>query len=250
MARQGGLNGNLGGLQVAHFPHHDDVRVLAQEGAQRLAEGQPDGFVDGHLHDPFDVVFDRVLGGEQLRVNGVDAAQAGIKGGGLAATGRAGGDDNAVGPLNGFDDVIVEVLGEAQRFDFEIDRRPIEHAQHDRFAELRGQRRDAQIDDAVAQRIADAPVLRQAALRDVQVGHDLEARNHGQGQLLGRRRHLVEGAVHAIADLELSLERLEVNVAGAVLDGLEQDQVDEPDDRGLVGQPRHHRRVIGDCRPR
>ena len=39
---QGGLNGNLRGLQVAHFTHHDDVRVLAQEGAQRLAEGQPD----------------------------------------------------------------------------------------------------------------------------------------------------------------------------------------------------------------
>ena len=94
--------------------------------------------------------------------------------------------------------------------------------------------------------VADAPVLRQAALGDVQVGHDLEARNHRQGQVLGRRRHFVEGAVHAVADLELVLEGLEVNVAGAVLHGLEQDEVDEPDDRRLVGQPRHHRRVIGD----
>ena len=94
--------------------------------------------------------------------------------------------------------------------------------------------------------IADAPVLRQAALGDVQVGHDLEARDHRQGQVLGRRRHLVERAVHAVADLELGLERLEMNVAGAVLDRLEQDQVHEADDRGLVGQARHHRRVVGD----
>ena len=64
--------------------------------------------------------------------------------------------------------------------------------------------------------------------------------------MLRRRRHLVERAVHAIADLEFGLKRLEVNVAGAVLHGLEQDEVDETDDRGLVGQPGHHRRIIGD----
>ena len=66
----------------------------------------------------------------------------------------------------------------------------------------------------------------------------------GKARCLGGGRHLVEGAVHAVADLELGLEGLEVNVAGAVLDGLEQDQVDEADDRGLVGQARHHRRVV------
>ncbi len=32
------LNGNLGRFQIAHFPNHDDVRILTQKGAQRLAE--------------------------------------------------------------------------------------------------------------------------------------------------------------------------------------------------------------------
>ena len=77
------------------------------------------------------VVFDGVLGGQQLGVNGVNAAQAGIERGGFAATGGAGGDENAIGPLDGFDDVIVKVFGETERFDFEIDGRAIEHAQHD-----------------------------------------------------------------------------------------------------------------------
>ena len=39
VARQRRLNGNLRRFQVAHFPHHDDVRVLAQKRPQRLAEG-------------------------------------------------------------------------------------------------------------------------------------------------------------------------------------------------------------------
>jgi hypothetical protein len=39
----------------------------------------------------------------------------------------------------------------------------------------------------------------------------------GRARRLRRRRHLVERAVHAVADLELLLERLEVDVRGAVL---------------------------------
>ena len=64
----------------------------------------------------------------------------------------------------------------------------------------------------------DAAVLRQAPLGDVEVGHDLDARGDGEGQVPRRRHHLVEHAVGADADLELVLERLEVQVAGVVLD--------------------------------
>ena len=40
------LNGDLRRFHVAHFTHHDDVRVLTEEGAERLAEGQ---VVEAHL---------------------------------------------------------------------------------------------------------------------------------------------------------------------------------------------------------
>ena len=51
-----------------------------------------------------------------------------------------------------------------------------------------------------------------------------------------RRRHFVERAVDAIPDFELGFEGLEMDVAGAVLDGLLEDQVDELDDGNVVGE--------------
>ena len=53
--------------------------------------------------------------------------------------------------------------------------------------------------------------------------------------MAGRGSHLVERAVHPVADLELRLEGLEVNVARAVGNGLIEDEIDEADDRRGVG---------------
>ena len=64
-----------------------------------------------------------------------------------------------------------------------------------------------------------------------EAGDDLDARRHRQGEVLGRRRHFVKRAVHAVADLELVFERLEVDVRRAVLHGLVQHEVHEPHDR-------------------
>ncbi len=50
----------------------------------------------------------------------------------------------------------------------------------------------------------------------------------------GRRGHLVERAVHAVANLELRFEGFEVNVARLFLDGLGENQVNETDDRRRV----------------
>jgi hypothetical protein len=61
----------------------------------------------------------------------------------------------------------------------------------------------------------DAAVLRQAALGDVEVGHDLDARGDRVLQLERRLHHLVEHAVDAVADAELLLVGLDVDVARA-----------------------------------
>ena len=47
-------------------------------------------------------------------------------------------------------------------------------------------------------------------------------------------RHLVQDAVDAVFDLELGLERLDVNVAGTLLDGVGDDHVDQVDQRRLA----------------
>ena len=58
---QGGLHGDLGGLQVADFAHQDHVRVLPQDGTQGRGERDADFGIDRHLDDAVDVVLDRVL---------------------------------------------------------------------------------------------------------------------------------------------------------------------------------------------
>ena len=55
-----------------------------------------------------------------------------------------------------------------------------------------GKHADAQIDGVPAHGQPDAAVLRQAALGDVQVGHDLDPRGDGEGQVPRRRHHLVQ----------------------------------------------------------
>ena len=55
-----------------------------------------------------------------------------------------------------------------------------------------GKHADAQIDRVAADGQTDAAVLRQAALGDVQIGHDLDARRDGERQVARRRNHLVQ----------------------------------------------------------
>jgi hypothetical protein len=77
--------------------------------------------------------------------------------------------------------------------------------------------------------------LREAALGDVERAHDFEAAGDGVLEL-DRRLHLLhQHAVDAVADAELLLVGLDVDVARALLDRVEEDGVDEADDRRALG---------------
>ena len=59
-------------LQVADFSHEDDVRVLAEEGAQRRGEGQPDLAVHlWHLVDPGQLVYSIGSSAVRMTISGV-----------------------------------------------------------------------------------------------------------------------------------------------------------------------------------
>ena len=124
------------------------------------------------------------------------------------------------------------VVVEAQAAEIvEIARGAVEQAHHDAFAVERRQRGDAEIDFAAQNLDLDAAVLRQAALGDVELGHQLEAGDDGGLQFARRMLLAEEHAVDAVADAEFLLERLDVDVAGALLDGVGDHGVDQADDR-------------------
>ncbi len=94
---------------------------------------------------------------------------------------------------------------------------------------------DADVDGAGVGGQIDAAVLRQAALGDVHVRHDFQARDDRALEHAKLRRHgdFVQDAVDAVADAEVVFERLDVDVGGALVDGFADDLVDEFDDARL-----------------
>ena len=106
----------------------------------------------------------------------------------------------------------------------------------------RRERRHAEVDLAPAGGEGDASVLRDTVLGDVEAGHDLEARRHASLDRLRRPGDLMEHAVDAEPDSEIVGARLDVDVRGAFLEGLAEDQVDVLDDRSVLD----HRVKIGD----
>ena len=81
------------------------------------------------------------------------------------------------------------------------------------------------------------PSCGQALLRDVQLGHDLEARGQRVLQLHGQGHDVVEDPVDSEPDAELLLVGLDVDVGGPALQGVDEQDVRELDDgrrlRGL-----------------
>ena len=165
----------------------------------------------------------------------VQLAEGGVERRRLAGAGRAGDDHDAVGLVDELAERAQVVLAQAQLVQVEADVAAVEHAHDDALAEHRRQHADAEVDRLVVDVQLDAAVLRHAALGDVQVGHDLDARADGGGDVRRRRHHLVEDAVDAVAHLELVLERLEVDVRGLVLDRLQEHEVDQLADGVGVG---------------
>ena len=81
---------------------------------------------------------------------------------------------------------------------------------------------DADVEHDAVGLEGDAAVLRQPALGDVQPRHDLEARDDRvlEAQQVLRQGHGHEQAVDAVADAQLALLRLEMDVGGGVGDRL------------------------------
>ena len=96
MAGESGLDSNFGGFGIANFANHDDIRVLPENRAQRIREGEADFFLGRHLVDAGNLEFDRVFDGDDVVSGIVEFVQRRIKSRSLAGTGRAGDKNQTV----------------------------------------------------------------------------------------------------------------------------------------------------------
>ncbi len=134
----------------------------------------------------------------------------------------------------------------SQRIDAQHGAGGIQNTGDDLFAEQRRTGADAEIDGAIlGQAHLDAAVLRHAALGDVEARHDFEARDDLDRQLHRRQGDFLQNAVHSRADAKRFLVGLEVDIRGALLDGVQQDLVDEADDRSVFDVVAAERLRIG-----
>ena len=219
VAGQSGLHRHLGGLQVADFAHHDDVRVLAHQRAQAFGEIEVElrlhlGLVERRLYH-LDRVFDRA----DVDLFGGNPLERGIQRGGLARAGRPGHQDNAVRAFNQRLPALRVMGREAQRIKV-LDRVVgVEDTHHHFFAEGRGQGRDAHL-DLIPARVAglDAPILRPALFHDVHAPEQLDARRHRAQHAHRHLVHRMQHAVDAEADHALLAPRLQVDVTGTLVE--------------------------------
>ncbi len=234
MAGERGLDADLGRLEVADLAHHDDVGVLAQEGAQRGREVEADLVVHLHLVDAHQVELDGVLGGRDVGAHLVQLGERRVERGGLAAAGRPGHQHHPERLVDGVLEVLEGRLLEAELGHVELEVRLVEQTEHHLLAEHGGQDGDTEVHILVAAELhLDAAVLRQAALGDVELRHHLDARRERVLQPERRLHDLVEHAVDAEADAEHLLVGLDVHVARPLADGVGQERVHQADDGRL-----------------
>ena len=134
------------------------------------------------------------------------------------------------------------LLAHAKAAKVERQRTLVQDSHHHALAVDGGHGAHAEVHLATFVAQGDVTVLRHIALGDVHLRHDLDAADDRGLQVLGRAGLLDQHAVHAVLHLQFALEGLDVDVAGALLDGLEDHQVHQVHQRRLF---RHAVHVVG-----
>ena len=161
--------------------------------------------------------------------------ERGVQRGRLARAGRPGHEHGAVGLRIGAMEAVQLGLRHAELGEVHHDRFLVEDAHDHALAAHRRHGDDAQVDAVAVDGQPDAAVLRQAPLGDVELGHDLHARDDAGGHPPRDRVDVAQHAVDAEAHAQVLALRRDVKVGGALLDGLPDELVDELDDRRVVG---------------
>ena len=236
MAGQRRLHRHLGRFQIADLAHHDDVRVLAHQRADAVGKAQIDGRLHLHLVEAVFHHLDRVLDGGHVHLLGGQRAQRGVERRGLARAGRSGHQHDTVGARRHFLPARQIVALQAQLGKAARQHRRVEHPHHQLFAKGGGQRRQPQLHlVAIGGACLDPPVLRTAALHHVHAAQQLDAAGHRRHHVGRHLIDVVEDAVDAQPHHAHVAARLQVNVAGTLLEGVLPQPVHQRDDVLVIG---------------
>ncbi len=235
VAGLGGLDGDLGGLEVPDLADHDDIGVLAQERPQRAGEREPHLRIDVHLVDAGEVDLGRVFGGGDIAIFRVENVQCCVERYRFTASRRPRHQDHALRSVNGFEEQVFLKVLVSEGVDSDLRSARIQNTQHHLLAEQGRAGADTKIDRAVlGQGHFHAPVLGNPALGDVEPRHDLQARGEAGTQVGRRGCHLVQDAVLAKPYAVGPLIRLEVDIGSALVDRVQEHLVHEAHDRGVI----------------
>jgi hypothetical protein len=260
VAGQRGLDGDLRGFEIADLADHDHVRVLAQDGAQRLGKTEVDLGIDLRLADAGQLVLDRVF-----HRHDVAAVLASSR---LSAAYSVVVLPEPVGPVT-----RMMPCGWAISCSKRCSVSPcMPTASRLSLLSLLSSRRSTARSPwalgSVLTRTSTARVPMRRLMRpscgrrfsaDVELGHDLQARDQRRVQRAVGLHHFAQRAVDPEAHAGVALVGLDVDVAGAVARGLRQQALSmrmmgassagfqQVFDRG---QLLHHARQVGVVRPR
>ena len=210
---------------IAYLPDHDHVGVGTHERAEPGGEAQAALLVDLDLLDPVELVLHRILDRYEGAVGRVDLGHRGVQRGGLARSRGAGHEYGAVRSPDGAPDALAVGLAHAQAVEVHHHLALVEDAHDHGFAPHHRERGHAQVHVPALDRQPDTPVLGQALLGDVELGHDLDARNQPRDQMARDVGGVEDHAVDAEAHAHVRGARLEVNIRRSPPHGVGDDGV-------------------------
>uniref|UniRef100_E6QI37 Uncharacterized protein n=1 Tax=mine drainage metagenome TaxID=410659 RepID=E6QI37_9ZZZZ len=240
MAGERGVDGDLRGFGVTDFADENLVGIVAEDGAQSASEGEAFFFVDGNLGDAADLIFDGVFDGDDFFFVAFDLVERGVEGCGFSGASGAGDQDHAVRLANVAAKAAQVFLGKADDFECEVaelfaHRLFVKYAKNGVFAMHGRHDGDAEVNEAAFVADAETPILRDAALSNVQLAHDLDAGEDGGVMFAGNGRHGgLKDAVNAVLDEQGIVIGFDMDVRGAALERGKDGGVDEADDGAKV----------------
>src|SRR5262245_39603212 len=231
MSGKSGADGDVRGFKVSDFTDHNDIGVLAHYMTKPFCESEADLGIDMNLIDPVHLIFDRILDRDDLAVGDIDSLESTIKCCALTAACGSGDEENTVRFGRHLTHFFVKVVGESQSAKVnQRGIRPVENTHDDAFSVHRRQRRNAKVDFFSQHLELDASILRKPPLSNIEFGHQLDARNDRGSQRIRRSVHILQHAIHAVAQTQLLLKGLDMNVARTRLNRPGNDEIDQPND--------------------